>query len=120
MAVIDTSASITPKLLESISEELSRLTGDFKVIVVECDVVIQRVYEFRRIECVNGRGGTDLRPPFERSFLQRHRPDLVVYFTDAFGPPPDRAPPVPVIWCLVPGGEPPADWGRVIRMHTPD
>jgi len=120
MAVIDTSGSIDTETLELISAELRGLARHYEVTVVECDCQVQNVYRFRPIESVTGRGGTDFRPPLVRSFLRQHRADLVVYFTDGFGPPPDRAPPVPVIWCLVPGGEPPADWGRVIRMHTPD
>lgn len=47
----------------------------------------------------------------------KHRPDLIVYFTDGYGPAPTQKPRVPVIWCLLPGGEPPADWGRIIRME---
>lgn len=117
MAVIDTSGSVTPELLEQISAELARLGRDFAVTVVECDDTIHAVYPYRPLTTVRGRGGTDLRPPLDRLFLRAQRPDLVVYFTDGFGPAPSRAPKVPVIWCLVPGGAAPARWGRVIHMH---
>lgn len=116
MAVIDTSASITPQLLELISGELGRLADEYRVTVVECDAQIQRVYPYRPIRSVRGRGGTDLQPPFSRDFIGAHRPDLVVYFTDGYGPAPGKTPPVPVIWCLTPEGEQPCTWGRVIRM----
>jgi predicted metal-dependent peptidase len=66
---------------------------------------------------VRGRGGTDLRPPLDRHFLRKHRPDLVVYFTDGDGPAPDKPPGPALIWCLVPGGRKPAVWGRVLHMQ---
>lgn len=119
MAVIDTSGSITSELLELISAELALLARHYTVLVVECDAVVHAVYDYRvPLTAVHGRGGTDLRPPLERKFLRKHRPDLVVYFTDGFGPAPPTAPPVPTVWCLVPGGQRPAGWGRVIQMGS--
>ena len=97
MAVIDTSGSITPELLELISAELELLARHYTVIVVECDAKVHAVFEYRvPLAAVHGRGGTDFRPPLARKFLRKHRPDLVVYFTDGFGPAPQRAPQVPV------------------------
>lgn len=120
MAVVDTSGSITPELLELIDAELRLLARHYAVVVVECDAEIHAVYDYRPLGSVSGRGGTDFRPPFDREFLQKHRPDLVVYFTDGRGPAPDQKPGVRVVWCLVPGEEPPAEWGRVIRMDSPE
>lgn len=117
MAVIDTSGSVDDEMLEMIDGELRRLAGDYEVTVVECDVIIHKVAKYRRLEVVNGRGGTDFCPPLEAAFLQRYRPDIVVYFTDGYGPTPECAPAVSIIWCLVPQGVPPAPWGRVIRME---
>ena len=116
MAVIDTSGSLTDDLFALISSELARMSKDFDVTVVECDAKIHEVYKCRPINSVQGRGGTDLRPPFEKGFLRQHRPDLLVYFTDGYGPAPDDKPRIPVIWCLTPDGKQPAEWGRVIRM----
>jgi len=120
MAVIDTSGSITPDLLERIDAEIAYLAQDYRVTVVECDVAIQRVYPYKRIQEVLGLGGTDLRPPFERQFLGKHKPDLIIYFTDGEGPAPDSPPNKPVVWCLTPGGQAPCDWGRVIKMQSPE
>jgi predicted metal-dependent peptidase len=117
MAVLDTSGSITAALLAEVSAELARLARRFAVTVVECDAVVQRAYRYRPLTAVCGRGGTDLRPPLQRDFLRRHRPDLVVYFTDGLGPAPSRPPGPPVVWCLTPGGRPPAPWGRVVHME---
>lgn len=92
MAVIDTSGSLDDELLSDISSELGWMASDYRVLVVECDVVIHRVYPYKPIENVVGRGGTDLCPPFEPGFLKSHKPDVVVYFTDGFGPAPEKKP----------------------------
>jgi predicted metal-dependent peptidase len=47
LAVVDTSESITSRLLEQLNGELARLARSFRVKVVECDAKIQRVYEYR-------------------------------------------------------------------------
>lgn len=116
MAAIDTSGSLTDELLSEISAELGRMAADYRVLVVECDVLIHRVYPYKPIDKVVGRGGTDLRPPLEPDFLKRHKPDVVVYFTDGFGLAHEKPPRIPVIWCLTPDGQRPANWGRVVQM----
>ena len=116
MAVIDTSGSITDALLEKIDAELALLAKHHTVTVVQCDSEIHAVNEYRPLDVIAGRGGTDFRPAFAQEFLRKHRPDLIVYFTDGRGPAPKRPPRVPVIWCLTPGGWLPVDWGRVIHM----
>jgi predicted metal-dependent peptidase len=85
LAAIDTSGSITPELLTLIDGELGCLAKHHEVTVVECDARIHAVYPYRKLDRVHGRGGTDLRPPLEKSFLGQHKPDLVVYFTDGYG-----------------------------------
>ena len=120
MAVIDTSGSMTGELLERVDSELARLARQSTVLVVECDAVVHRVYPYRKPGSFLGRGGTDFRPPLEAAFQRRHRPDLIIFFTDGLGPAPKTSPRTPVIWCLTPGGRPPATWGRVIRMDGPD
>ena len=117
VAIIDTSASLTDEMLTDISNELTHMAKNREVYIVECDAEIHAVYRYAKpIEEVSGRGGTDLRPPLEPSFLRKMKADLAVYFTDGCGPAPDRKPQVPVVWCLTPGDEPPAAWGRVVRM----
>jgi len=120
MAVIDTSGSMSVSLLEQVNAELTRLARQSTVFVVECDAAVRRVYPHRKPGSFSGRGGTDFRPPLEPAFQRRHRPDLIIYFTDGFGPAPETPPRSPVIWCLTPGGRPPAIWGRVIRMDDRD
>jgi len=116
MAVIDTSGSMTEEMLSDISSELARMARTHVVTVVECDTQVHDVYSYRPITSVAGRGGTDFRPPLEQEFLRKHKPDLIIYFTDGYGPAPDKQPRIPVIWCLTEGGRMPAEWGREIRM----
>jgi len=117
MAVIDTSGSITRPILERINKELRQIGKKGKVTVVECDKRIHAAYPYRSdITEVRGRGGTDLRPPFEHAFLAKHRPRVIVYFTDGGGRAPLEPPSVPVVWCLSPRGVQPARWGRSVKM----
>lgn len=116
LAAVDTSASVSKQNLEAINGELARLSWNCRVTIVECDAAIQRAYRYRKIQSVSGRGGTDFRPVFDQSFLSEHRPEIVVYFTDGFGPAPVQPPPLPVMWCLAPHGRRPAGWGEAVLM----
>lgn len=119
MAVIDTSGSVTTSDLYCISAELARFAPAYEVVVVECDAAVQAVYAYRQpIRKVCGRGGTDFRPVFAVEFLRKHKPDVLIYFTDGNGKPPTDRPNLPVIWCLTSAGEKPTDWGHVVRMAT--
>lgn len=116
LAAIDTSISMSDGDLADISAELALMSRRFEVTVVECDTEIHAVYPFKPIKNVQGRGGTDLRPPLEPVFLKKLKADLVVYFTDGDGPAPEKAPRVPVIWCLTEDGVNGAGWGKVVSM----
>lgn len=109
---IDTSASMSESILGEIANEIARLSAHVEITVAEVDAAIQRVYPFRgRIDTVKGRGGTDLRPLFVPEFLERHRPDAIVYFTDGEGPWPQAEPGVPVLWVLSGAGGFACPWG---------
>ena len=121
MAIVDTSGSMCPAVLTMIAAELKLMSRTHAITVVESDTKVQRVYPFRgTMEHVRGRGGTDLCPPFDQALLAKVRPDVIICFTDGCGPAPDRPPQVPVIWCLSPGGQKPADWGREITLSVVD
>lgn len=120
MAVLDTSASMSVGMLEQIGGELRHLARNCDVTIVECDCEIQAIYPFRgELNGVKGRGGTDLRPPFEGDVLKRVRPDVVIYFTDGAGPAPATPPKVPTIWCLTASIAPPVEWGRAVSVVGP-
>ncbi len=119
MAVVDTSGSVNAQMLADIAAELDAMSANCTITVVECDAKVHAVYPFPQggqVKHMKGRGGTDLRPPFDSAFLREHRPDAIVYFTDGDGPAPRMGPSIPVYWCLTPGGLRPVIWGRVLKM----
>ena len=116
MAVIDTSGSMSAAILSDISAELAMMNRTHEVLVVECDEEIRSTYRYRPISEIQGRRGTNFRPPLAPEFLRIHRPDVVIYFTDGCGKTPAIPPKVPVIWCLTERGKQPCGWGKVLRM----
>ncbi len=124
LVAIDTSASVSYEELLEIARHLQLLHALASITIVECDVVIQRVYPFRgTLNAVQGRGGTDLRPVFTDDILRQHRPDGIVYFTDGYGPYPEEASAVPTLWVLTVDPEQhPFDcsWGEQAHFLLPE
>jgi len=123
MVAIDTSASMQAAELSQVLAELRALQRmGAKLAMVQCDADIRKHGWLRRTEeirCVYGRGGTSLEPPFSREMLDKYTPDLIVYFTDGYGPAPKQPPAnVEVLWILT-GTAPrrPARWGRAVCMR---
>lgn len=121
--VVDTSGSMTAQELTAISEELNGLCRrQVEVTLMQCDDLIReevRVTPGFVFNRVKGRGGTDFRPPFAEPIMRRLQPDLLVYFTDGYGPAPAAAPPdLEVLWVLT-GHAPvrPAAFGQVTTMR---
>lgn len=97
LVAIDTSMSMSERELSEIGKQLTRVSEHARITIVECDAEVTRVYPFEgALASVKGRGGTDLRPPFE----QLAGYDGLVYFTDGQGRFPDQPPSVPVLWVL--------------------
>ena len=118
LAAIDTSGSMTDDLLSAVARELTYLSKRAEITIVEFDAKIQRIYRYRgMIKEVIGRGGTDFIPVLDPEFLDAQRPDVICIFTDGDGSAPDLAPAYPLLWVLVPYGEPPVSWGTVARME---
>lgn len=112
LVAIDTSLSMSERELSEIARHLRPIREVAEIVVAECDVEISRVYRFRNtIEQVVGRGGTDLRPAFEPSFIEAWSLDGVIYFTDGEGPFPPRPPGIPVLWMLTKPGVFSCPWG---------
>jgi len=129
---IDTSGSMSSAQLAQILGEVNALRAGFecRVTLLQCDVHIQRTDAFdpwadialpTTPQQVHGRGGTDLRPPFEWVEKQMREegqvPDAIIYCTDGYGPYPD-APPrdVPVLWVLTSDGVADVPFGDSIRL----
>lgn len=118
LTCVDTSGSMSPKVLQEIFSELRSLGKSYEILIVEADVEIQRVYSISEIdEIVVGRGGTSFVPAFEPSFLAKYNPDVVIYFTDGYGDVPPLEPKTPVIWVITDGGVKPAPWGELVWMN---
>jgi predicted metal-dependent peptidase len=121
--VCDTSASMTPDLLERVLAEVDgvlrgvglRANG---VRVLACDTAVhsaRRITSSRQVELVGG-GGTDMGAGIEAAVGGRPRPDLVVVLTDGYTPWPARAPRgTKVVVGLLDGGRAP-DWARTVRI----
>ncbi|MGB1275005.1 MAG: VWA-like domain-containing protein, partial [Nannocystaceae bacterium] len=126
LAAVDTSGSMTNAELSQVADELMGLLREkVRVAYLQCDTTIVLAQWLRGSDAPRtalGRGGTDLRPPFSRSVLARYRPDLLVYFTDGYGPAPPSPPPgLQVLWVLT-GTRPnvPARYGKVVCMRPRD
>lgn len=121
LAAIDTSGSMSEEVLSGIAAEVMKMRRDFEILVVEADAEIRRVRNAEEIYSITeaaGGGGTDFRPALAPEFLRENQIDVVVYFTDGFGPAPEKRPFVPVIWCLTEDGEKPVPWGECIRLEN--
>jgi predicted metal-dependent peptidase len=121
--VCDTSASMTPDLLERVLAEVDGvlrgvgLRGN-GVRVLACDTAVhsaRRITSSRHIELVGG-GGTDMGAGIEAAARGRPRPDLIVVLTDGYTPWPPQAPRgIKVIVGLLDGGTAPR-WARTVQI----
>jgi len=122
---LDTSGSITSEELSQFVTELDALKGQIRarVTVQACD---QRLdargpWVFAPWEpialrgALAGGGGTSFVPVFEWLGARYPRPDLLLYFTDAEGEFPPRAPDFPVVWLVKGSGKVP--WGERIQLN---
>jgi predicted metal-dependent peptidase len=117
IVAIDTSLSMSERELAEIARQLRPISELAQLFIVECDRAITRSYPFAGpLDCVQGRGGTDLRPVFEPSVLRARRADGVIYFTDGEGPYPEREPAVPVLWMLTKPSAFTCPWGTRAKL----
>ncbi len=121
---VDTSGSITDKVLAAFGSELRAIVeeGNPKsVTVIYCSHDISRVDVFENGDPVNiatnvETGGTDFRPVFEEIKRRKLEPSCVVYLTDLYGPAPE-AEEWPTIWaCTEASGEGP--WGQTVHIDV--
>lgn len=122
VVALDTSASISPDVLSTVTEEVRALrerVADLTLIVA--DAAIQAVVRsddldrFLRRGRAPGGGGTDHRPVF--GWMEEHmpRPALFVGLTDLWTRLPSRRPEYPVLW-ITPERHGPAPWGRLLEL----
>ena len=121
---IDTSGSITAKILEQFSAELAKISHLVdEVTVMTCDAQVHEVVKVRKMEDFmkkiefKGGWGTDFRPVFKEVEDRKITPELLIYLTDAWGSFPEKAPQYPVIWTLTTGSNKNGiPWGSVVEM----
>jgi predicted metal-dependent peptidase len=123
VVVIDTSGSISKKLLMAFASEIKGVMelAD-KTIVITADAAVHEVVEVSKFDDLlaavkfRGGGGTDFRPAFATVKKMGIDPELFIYFTDAYGTFPEKRPDFPVIWALTKqhGETPP--WGEAVLV----
>ena len=123
--VLDTSGSIGNEELAQFAAEVDALKGQIhaRVTLHACDErldargpwVFQAWEPLLRPQRISGGGGTSFVPAFEWIASEHLRPDLMLYFTDAEGEFPARAPGFPVIWLVKGRGRVP--WGERIQLN---
>lgn len=122
---LDTSGSIGAEELAQFVSEVDAIKGQIRARVTlhACDERLdpRGPWEFQHWEAIalpqeiGGGGGTRFVPVFEWIEATHRWPDVLLYFTDAEGEFPRRAPPFPVIWLVKGRGGVP--WGERIQLN---
>jgi predicted metal-dependent peptidase len=124
IVALDTSPSTYGDLPKFASELMGLLKsfGKFDITILECGNRILQVWSVNSNEPLPNIGehafkegfGTDFTPVFD--YIRNHHltPNVLIYFTDGYGPCPEARPPYPVLWMLTKDGEAPVPWGQVI------
>ncbi|MDW7693304.1 VWA-like domain-containing protein [Flammeovirgaceae bacterium SG7u.111] len=102
LVAVDTSGSVSQEDLGDFFSEIYHIWRQrAEIQVVECDVKIQNVYEYRgkTPEFIMGRGGTDFNAPIEYG-NKVFQPDGLIYFTDGYAPAPTHMSRFPILWVI--------------------
>jgi predicted metal-dependent peptidase len=132
---VDTSGSVDDELLSRFLGELDRLRSitECTLTLIQCDTKIHQIDVFEAFEeslfrssgdkqyAFHGRGGTDLRPPFEWTDKNIQsgmvQADALIYLTDGFGAMPLKAPAYPALWVIPQNGLSQVPFGQIIRLE---
>jgi predicted metal-dependent peptidase len=92
-----------------------------RVYVVDCEVhAVADVFDVSEIKRIlTGGGGTDMGVGIRRALTDKPPCDVIVVVTDGYTPWPDKKPgDVPIVVCLLPGGnsEDIPKWARVVKI----
>jgi predicted metal-dependent peptidase len=102
LVAIDTSGSVSDEeVLEFFNEIHHMYKTGTQVTIIECDAIIQRIYEYNgKLEniSVKGRGGTDFEPVFKYMFEHRNRYNNLIYLTDGECSVPETQIKKPILW----------------------
>ncbi|MCL4799707.1 MAG: hypothetical protein KJ025_08985 [Burkholderiales bacterium] len=122
---LDTSGSISAHDFGAFVGEIDALKGQIRarVTLLACDAALApgapwRFEPWERLEVppgLTGGGGTRFTPVFQWLDAEAVRPDALLYFTDALGEFPERAPEYPVLWLVK--GNAPVPWGERVQLN---
>jgi len=109
VVAVDTSGSITQKVLDVFFGEMSGILDDIRprrLHLVYCDAKIGNTHEIEsgtdlldiKAKGAGGGGGTSFVPVFDWITSEGIEPDALIYLTDGMGRFPEHAPSYPVMW----------------------
>src|SRR6185312_912559 len=109
---VDTSGSVDQKGMAQFLGEVQAILGAYphlEAVLYYADAACYGPYELTaetELPKPKGGGGTDFRPFFEiiERELDGSASGVCIYLTDGYGTFPVRAPQIPVLWVLAPGG----------------
>jgi|GEM_PF-1939435 len=118
---VDTSGSMSGEPLKHAWAELSAIHSSFtdiELIVIEADCVVQNVYEFnpKQVPEFKGTGGTSYSPAIQKA--AELKTELLVFIGDMDAADKPNKPKFPVVWCVTGNSNPPADFGKVVRIEV--
>jgi predicted metal-dependent peptidase len=118
---VDTSGSMSGEPLKHAWAELSAIHSSFtdiELIVIEADCVVQNVYEFnpKQVPEFKGAGGTSYSPAIQKA--AELKTELLVFIGDMDAADKPNKPKFPVVWCVTGNSNPPADFGKVVRIEV--
>lgn len=100
--VIDTSGSLSDSELTEYFHEIFHIwKQNVEIMIVECDVEIQRTYEYKgkMPKFAQGRGGTSFNAPISYN-NDDFKGDALIYFTDGMAESPKVKSRVPIFWLI--------------------
>ncbi len=125
VVALDTSGSVEDAELAAFVSEIDGLKAQVRahVTLLACDSELapQAPWHFQPWDAftlpsgLHGGGGTRFTPVFDWIARQDRRPDLLIWFTDAHGEFPPRAPDYPVLWLVK--GKAPVPWGERVQLN---
>lgn len=129
--IVDTSGSTSGDLGKFLSELVSLMEtfGNYELNVIHCDCDVHRVDTFDENNpfpvdtpldyTFDGGGGSDLNPAFDKILEMGIEPSCNIVFTDGYIDCPNSNPlDIPTVFILTKDGEPPANWGTVIKFRN--
>lgn len=124
IVAVDTSGSINARLLAAFGAEIQAIVEQFdaKVTILYCDARIQGVEEYTSQDGqlklkMKGGGGTSHVPVFEWVDKNGGDSPCVVCLTDLYTEFPDKAPTLPVLWCVYGNARPSAPFGQIVEVE---